>query len=126
MPRYEVDKLELEIIGSSNDTNHFKDPALPPLFENFKAEPTITGGGDGALDPELKQPKIDPPAPRFVSGILESPKQAGELTPADPNDREPTYLSTVVSVSHGLSKQTASFFSNPRAWTPSFPMVALI
>ncbi|KAJ5346417.1 hypothetical protein N7541_008899 [Penicillium brevicompactum] len=64
LPRYDVEKLDLEIIGSSNDTNHFSDPAKPPAFENFKKEPTITGGADGALDPELKQPKIDPPAPR--------------------------------------------------------------
>lgn len=64
LPRYDVEKLELEIIGSSNDTSHFEDPAKPPSFENFKKEPTITGGADGALDPELKQPKIDPPAPR--------------------------------------------------------------
>ncbi|KAJ5253116.1 hypothetical protein N7489_003526 [Penicillium chrysogenum] len=61
LPRYEVEKLELEIIGSSNDTKHFTNPATPPAFENFKKEPTITGGADGALDPELKQPKIDPP-----------------------------------------------------------------
>ncbi|CAI7654190.1 unnamed protein product [Penicillium glandicola] len=64
LPRYEVERLELEIIGSSNDTKHFINPATPPAFENFKKEPTITGGADGALDPELKQPKIDPPAPR--------------------------------------------------------------
>ncbi|KGO51768.1 Concanavalin A-like lectin/glucanases superfamily [Penicillium expansum] len=64
LPRYEVEKLELEIIGSSNDTKHFTNPATPPAFENFKKEPTITGGADGALDPELKQAKIDPPAPR--------------------------------------------------------------
>ncbi|KAJ5173461.1 uncharacterized protein N7500_001392 [Penicillium coprophilum] len=64
LPRYEVEKLDLEIIGSSNDTKHFTNPATLPAFENFKKEPTITGGADGALDPELKQPKIDPPAPR--------------------------------------------------------------
>ncbi|KAJ5200889.1 hypothetical protein N7449_005692 [Penicillium cf. viridicatum] len=64
LPRYDVEKLELEIIGSSNDTKHFTNPAVPPAFENFKKEPTITGGADGALDPELKQAKIDPPAPR--------------------------------------------------------------
>ncbi|KAJ5780085.1 hypothetical protein N7457_005245 [Penicillium paradoxum] len=64
LPRYEVEKLELEIIGSSNDTKHFENPAILPSFENFKQEPTISGGADGALDPELKQPKIDPPAPR--------------------------------------------------------------
>lgn len=66
LPRYDVEKLELEIIGSSNDTKHFTNPALPPAFENFKKEPTITGGADGALDPELKQAKIDPPAPRYA------------------------------------------------------------
>ncbi|OQD96201.1 hypothetical protein PENVUL_c096G02586 [Penicillium vulpinum] len=64
LPRYDVEKLELEVIGSSNDTKHFINPASPPAFENFKKEPTISGGADGALDPELKQPKIDAPAPR--------------------------------------------------------------
>ncbi|KAJ5375867.1 hypothetical protein N7517_007873 [Penicillium concentricum] len=59
LPCYEVEKLELEIIGSSNDTKHFINPATPPVFLNFKKEPTITGGADGALDPELKQPKTD-------------------------------------------------------------------
>ncbi|OQE72152.1 hypothetical protein PENNAL_c0099G10377 [Penicillium nalgiovense] len=47
-----------------NDTKHFTNPATPPAFRNFKKEPTITGGADGALDAELKQPKIDPPPPR--------------------------------------------------------------
>lgn len=64
LPRYEVEKLDLEIIGSSNDTKFFENPAKPPSFENFKPEPTISGGADGALDPELKQPKTEPPAPR--------------------------------------------------------------
>ncbi|KAF3394050.1 Tyrosinase [Penicillium rolfsii] len=64
LPRYEVEKLDLEIIGSSNDSKFFDDPAVPPSFENFKPEPTISGGADGALDPELKQPKVEPPAPR--------------------------------------------------------------
>ncbi|GLI81875.1 hypothetical protein PoHVEF18_010269 [Penicillium ochrochloron] len=64
LPRYEVEKLDLEIIGSSNDTKYFENPALPPAFENFTPEPTISGGADGALDPELKQPKVEPPAPR--------------------------------------------------------------
>ncbi|CAG7929405.1 unnamed protein product [Penicillium olsonii] len=64
LPRYDVEKLDLEIIGSSNDTKVFEDPTKPPAFENFKKEPTITGGADGALDPELKQPKIEPPAPQ--------------------------------------------------------------
>lgn len=59
-----MEKLDLEIIGSSNDTKYFENPALPPAFENFTPEPTISGGADGALDPELKQPKVEPPAPR--------------------------------------------------------------
>ncbi|KAJ6105130.1 hypothetical protein N7523_010204 [Penicillium sp. IBT 18751x] len=64
LPRYEVEKLDLEIIGSSNATKFFENPARPPAFDNFQKEPTITGGADGALDPELKQPKVQPPAPR--------------------------------------------------------------
>ncbi|KAJ5407672.1 hypothetical protein N7509_001555 [Penicillium cosmopolitanum] len=66
LPRYEVEKLDLEIIGSSNDTKFFENPALPPAFDNFKEEPTISGGADGALDPELKQPNIPIPYPRPV------------------------------------------------------------
>lgn len=53
LPRYEVETLDLKIIGSSNDTEHFENPALTSAFENFKKELTITGGADGALDPEL-------------------------------------------------------------------------
>ncbi|OQE34655.1 hypothetical protein PENCOP_c016G04465 [Penicillium coprophilum] len=64
LPRYEVEKLELEIIGSSNYTKHFTNPATPPAFENFKKEPPMIGSADGAEDPELKQSKIDPPASR--------------------------------------------------------------
>lgn len=56
----------MEIIGSSNDTKFFENPALPPEFDNFKEEPTISGGADGALDPELKQPVVEAPAPRYV------------------------------------------------------------
>ncbi|KAJ5175788.1 uncharacterized protein N7482_001665 [Penicillium canariense] len=64
LPRYEVEKLDLEVIGSSNETKYFENPALPPAFENFKKEPTISGGADGALDLHLKQPMVEPPAPR--------------------------------------------------------------
>ncbi|KAJ5822368.1 Concanavalin A-like lectin/glucanases superfamily [Penicillium robsamsonii] len=64
LPRHKAEKLDLEIIGISNDTKHFINPTTPPVFENFKKEPTITGGADGALDPEMKKPKIDLPAPR--------------------------------------------------------------
>lgn len=63
LPRYALDPLELEVIGASNDATHFHDPAKPPLIENFKKEPTISGGADGALDPELKQPVTAPPPP---------------------------------------------------------------
>ncbi|KAJ5925145.1 hypothetical protein N7454_007784 [Penicillium verhagenii] len=34
----------------------YNDPTKAPLIENFKEEPTISGGADGALDPSLKQP----------------------------------------------------------------------
>ncbi|KAJ5219622.1 hypothetical protein N7468_008826 [Penicillium chermesinum] len=63
VPRHKLDPLELEVIGASNDCTHFNDPKKPPLVENFKKEPTLTGGSDGALDPALKQPAIPPPPP---------------------------------------------------------------
>ncbi|KAL4879315.1 hypothetical protein BJY04DRAFT_220171 [Aspergillus karnatakaensis] len=64
VPRYELDPLNLEIIGSTNDATNFRDPTKAPLLENFKEEPTISGGADGALDPSLKQPMTTPPAPK--------------------------------------------------------------
>jgi hypothetical protein len=60
----------LEIIGSTNDTKFFENPALPPGFDNFKEEPTISGGAEGALDPELKQPAIPIPPPRYISNTM--------------------------------------------------------
>jgi hypothetical protein len=39
LPRYEVEKLDLEIIGSSNDTKFFENPAKPPSFETSSQSP---------------------------------------------------------------------------------------
>ncbi|KAL4915885.1 common central domain of tyrosinase-domain-containing protein [Aspergillus aurantiobrunneus] len=64
VPRYELDPLGLEIIGSTNDATTFHDPAKAPVLENFTEEPAISGGADGALDPSLKQPMTVPPAPK--------------------------------------------------------------
>ncbi|KAL4861797.1 hypothetical protein BDV12DRAFT_203650 [Aspergillus spectabilis] len=64
LPRYQLDPLDLEIIGSTNDATNFRDPTKAPLLENFKEEPTISGGADGALDPSLKQPMTVPPPPK--------------------------------------------------------------
>lgn len=63
VPRHALDPLDLEVIGASNDTTHFNDPKKPPKVENFKKEPSISGGADGALDPALKQPQTAPPPP---------------------------------------------------------------
>jgi hypothetical protein len=62
VPRYALEPLELEIIGSTNDATNFHDPTKAPLLENFQPEPAISGGADGALDPNLKQPMTIPPA----------------------------------------------------------------
>jgi hypothetical protein len=61
VPSYELDPLDLEIIGATNDTTVFQDASKPPLLENFAKEPTISGGKDGALSPHLKQPIAVPP-----------------------------------------------------------------
>ncbi|KAJ5117591.1 Concanavalin A-like lectin/glucanases superfamily [Penicillium atrosanguineum] len=63
VPSYALGPLELEVIGATNDATHFNDPKKAPLVENFKKEPTLTGGADGALDPVLKQPQTLPPSP---------------------------------------------------------------
>jgi hypothetical protein len=61
VPRNQLDPLDLEIIGSTNDATQFKDATKAPLLENFKKEPSISGGADGALDPSLRQPMTIPP-----------------------------------------------------------------
>jgi tyrosinase len=62
VPSYQVEALDLEIIGSTNDSTVFIDPTKPPKLENFKEEPTISGGPGGALNPGLKQPvTVAPP-----------------------------------------------------------------
>ncbi|KAL1977859.1 hypothetical protein VTN31DRAFT_718 [Thermomyces dupontii] len=66
LPRYEVEKVELEIVGGTNDATNFEDPTKAPLLENFKEEPTISGGADGAFNPDLKQPIVPPPPPKPV------------------------------------------------------------
>ncbi|KAJ6103635.1 Concanavalin A-like lectin/glucanases superfamily [Penicillium sp. IBT 16267x] len=62
VPSYLVDALDLEIIGSTNDSTVYNDATKPPKLENFKEEPTISGGPGGALSPSLKQPvSVAPP-----------------------------------------------------------------
>lgn len=62
LPSYLVDKLDLEIIGSINDSTVYNDATKPPKLENFKEEPTISGGAGGALNPKLLQPvTVAPP-----------------------------------------------------------------
>lgn len=62
MPSYLVDKLDLEIIGSTNDSTVYNDATRAPKLENFKEEPTISGGPGGALNPSLQQPlTVAPP-----------------------------------------------------------------
>lgn len=64
VPLYELDPLDLEIIGATNDSTVYNDATKPPLLENFVKEPTITGGKDGALSSHLKQPVTIPPPPK--------------------------------------------------------------
>lgn len=66
MPRYEVEKVGLEIIGSTNNATNWNDSSKAATLDNFKKEPTLVGGGDGALDPALKQPVVVPPTPKYV------------------------------------------------------------
>ena len=61
VPSYKVEALELEIIGSTNDSTVYNDATRAPKLENFKEEPTISGGAGGALNPDLKQPVTVPP-----------------------------------------------------------------
>ncbi|KAK4862915.1 hypothetical protein LT330_010745 [Penicillium expansum] len=62
VPSYQVEALDLEIIGSTNDSTVYNDATKAPKLENFKEEPTISGGAGGALNPDLKQPvTIAPP-----------------------------------------------------------------
>lgn len=58
--------MELEIVGGTNDATNFEDPTKAPVLENFKEEPTISGGADGAFNPDLKQPIVPPPPPKYV------------------------------------------------------------
>jgi hypothetical protein len=62
LPSYKMEALDLEIIGNTNDSTVYNDPTKPPKFENFKEEPSISGGPGGALNPGLKQPvTVAPP-----------------------------------------------------------------
>ncbi|KAL3487186.1 hypothetical protein BJX62DRAFT_246212 [Aspergillus germanicus] len=86
VPRYALEPLELEIIGSTNDATNFHDPTKAPLLENFQPEPAISGGADGALDPNLKQPMTIPPAakpdiPKATLRLGSSLPFKGSLTP---------------------------------------------
>jgi hypothetical protein len=67
LPSYQVEALDLEIIGSTNDSTVYNDPTKPPKLENFKEEPTISGGPGGALNPSLKQPvAVAPPVVALI------------------------------------------------------------
>ncbi|KAI9934409.1 hypothetical protein MW887_000023 [Aspergillus wentii] len=62
-PSYDVKKVDPQIIGSTNDATNFDDPTKAPAYKNFKPEPSISGGADGALNPAHKQPVTQPPVP---------------------------------------------------------------
>ncbi|KAJ5890227.1 hypothetical protein N7504_011037 [Penicillium tannophilum] len=59
---WQVDALDLKIIGSTNDSTVYNDATKPPKLENFKEEPSISGGPGGAMNPDFKQPvTVAPP-----------------------------------------------------------------
>jgi hypothetical protein len=103
VPRYELDPLDLEIIGNTNDATNYRDPTKAPLLENFKEEPTISGGADGALDPSLKQPVTVPPPPK-----PDIPKAALSLNSYLPFKKTLTPDSVVVIDSLSLNLTPAS------------------
>jgi hypothetical protein len=59
-----VKKLELEIVGSTNDSKHYEDPTRTTEFDNFKAQPSISGGAEGAFNPDLHNRTPEPPLPK--------------------------------------------------------------
>jgi hypothetical protein len=62
----EVKKLELEIVGSTNDSKHYEDPTRTTEFDNFKAQPSISGGAEGAFNPDLHNRTPEPPLPKIL------------------------------------------------------------
>ena len=58
-------KLELEVVGSTNDSKHYEDPTRMPEFDNFEAQPSISGGAEGAFNPDLYNRTPEPPTPRY-------------------------------------------------------------
>ncbi|QSS48849.1 photo-regulated tyrosinase [Histoplasma capsulatum var. duboisii H88] len=65
--RFEMEKIELEVLGSFNTAQHHKDATILSGFKGFRDIPSLAGGPDGALDPKLKKkpapPPTNPPAP---------------------------------------------------------------
>ncbi|KAE8363174.1 hypothetical protein BDV27DRAFT_159078 [Aspergillus caelatus] len=114
----EVKKLELEIVGSTNDSKHYEDPTRMPEFDNFEAQPSISGGAEGAFNPDLynrtpepSPPKIQPPkATLELRNSLCFRQQLGtdsviivksalvDLTPPSPSESDMTQL----SITNGL------------------------
>jgi hypothetical protein len=79
VPSYEVDKLDLEIIGATNDSTVYNDATKQPKLENFKQEPTISGGPGGSLNPSLQQPTTV--APPVVPAIPKASLRVGSHLP---------------------------------------------
>lgn len=63
-PSFDVEKVNPQIIGSTNDATSWKDMTKAPTLENFQSQPDISGSGpDGGFNPAHKQPAATPPPP---------------------------------------------------------------
>ena len=61
-PSFDVEKVNPQIIGSTNDATSWKDITKAPKLENFQPQPDISGSGaDGGFNPAHKQPAATPP-----------------------------------------------------------------
>lgn len=59
---YDVEKVDPQIIGSTNDATTWNDITKAPKLENFQPQPDISGSGaDGGFNPAHKQPISTPP-----------------------------------------------------------------
>lgn len=64
---YDVQKVDPQIIGSTNDATSWHDISKAPTLQNFQPQPDISGSGpDGGFNPAHKQPQSIPPPTLLV------------------------------------------------------------
>ncbi|KAJ5899989.1 Concanavalin A-like lectin/glucanases superfamily [Penicillium taxi] len=113
LPRNQLDPLDLEIVGSTNNSTNFKDATKAPLLENFKEEPAISGGADGALDPKLKQPMTTPPPE--VPNIPKASLKLNSFLPF-PSDLKTDSVVIIDSSSLDITPVKTSGIDNTQVW----------